>query len=80
MPGRVRRQAADRLRELALGADLAAAAGLVPRDGDVDEPLEEVALLGGGAPPGVLERLVSGEILAAADQLEALFEQFRFRF
>jgi hypothetical protein len=46
----------------------------------VDEPLEEVALLGGGAPPGVLERLVSGEILAAADQLEALFEQFRFRF
>ena len=69
-----------RFLQLPLAADAVPATGLVPRHGDVDEPLEEVALLGGGAPPGVLERLVSGEILAAADQLEALFEQFRFRF
>ena len=42
--GRVRRQAAQRLLELARAADLVAAAVLVGRDGHVDEPLVEVAL------------------------------------
>jgi hypothetical protein len=56
---------------LALAADLVAAAGLVPRDRDVDEPLEEVALLGRCSTPDILEDLVSREELALADQAEA---------
>jgi hypothetical protein len=68
--GRIRRQPPDRLLELALGADAPPAAGLVPRDRDVDEPLEEVALLGRRRAPGQLELLVRGEVLAGADQLE----------
>lgn len=69
MAGRERLQPADRLRELALRSDLASAARLVPRDRDVDEPLEEVALVGRRGAPGVLELLVRGEVLAGADQL-----------
>ena len=48
---RVRREPPLRLLELARRRDRLAATRLVPRDGDVDEPLEEVPLLGGrGAP------------------------------
>jgi hypothetical protein len=36
----------------------------------VDEALKEVLLGRVGCTPGVLERLVGGEVLAAADQLE----------
>ena len=68
---RVRRQAADRLRKLPLGANAAPAPSLVPGDGDVDEALEEVALLGRCCAPSVLELLVGREIIAAADQLDA---------
>lgn len=66
-------QPANRLCELSLGADLASAPGLVPRDRDVHETLEEVALFGRGGSPRVLERLVSGEVLARANQLDARF-------
>jgi hypothetical protein len=55
-----------RLLELPLEADLVPAAGLVPRDDDVHEPLEEVLLLGLGGAPGILEGLVGCEVLAAA--------------
>src|SRR5206468_2804513 len=41
---RVRGEAAPRLRELARGRDRLRAARLVPRDGDVDETLQEVPL------------------------------------
>ena len=61
----------DRLFELTLGADPAPAARLIPRDGDVDETLEEVPLGGGRRPPGLLELLVRREILALPDQLKA---------
>jgi hypothetical protein len=40
----------------------------------VDEPLVEVALRRLGLAPDVLEHLVGGEVLAAADQLEAALE------
>src|SRR4051812_33552686 len=72
MRWRVRRQAADGFLELAFGADPPAAPGLVPGDGDVDEPLEEVALLVGRRAPGELELLVRGEVLAATDELKPL--------
>ena len=76
---RVRRQAAVGLRKLALAADAIAAAGLVPGDRHVDQALEEVALRAVGRAPGVLERLVRGEELSAADQVEALCEAVRDR-
>ena len=60
------------LLELALAADAVAAAGLVPRDRDVDEPLVEVPLLRRRRAPRRLELLVRGEELAAPDQLETL--------
>jgi hypothetical protein len=63
-------EAPGRLLELPLAADAVAAGGLVPRDRDVDEPLEEVALVGLGRTPGVLELLVGGEELAPPDQVE----------
>jgi hypothetical protein len=47
------------LLELPLEADTVPAAGLVPRDDDVDEPLEEV-----------LEGLVGGEVLAFPREVE----------
>ena len=72
MGRRIGRQAALRLRELALAADLVAAAGLVPGHRDVDEPLEEVAFGAVGGTPRVLQRLVGGEELASADQVEAV--------
>jgi hypothetical protein len=68
MCGRIRGEAADRLRELTLRTDLTAASGLVPRDGDVHESLEEVALVLRRRPPRVLERLVRGEVLARPNE------------
>lgn len=64
------REPACRFRQLSLAADPVAAAGLVPRDRDVDEALEEVALGAVGPAPHLLEHLVRGEVLAALDQLE----------
>ena len=71
MSGRERLQPAQCLRQLPLGADLASAPGLVPRDRHVHETLEEVALLGRGGSPRVLQSLVSGEVLACTNQLDA---------
>ena len=73
MRGRERLEPPHRLCQLPLGADLASASGLVPRDRDVHETLEEVALLGRGGSPRVLELLVSGKVLARPDQLDARF-------
>jgi hypothetical protein len=77
---RERPEPTRRLLELPLAAGAVAAAGLVPRDREVDEPLEEVALPGLGGTPGVLELLVCGEELTPADQIEAGGELLRFRF
>ncbi len=74
MGGRIGTEAPSRLLELALAADAVAAAGLVPGDGDVDEPLEEVPLGRIGGSPHVFQHLVRGEVLAAVDQLEPLLE------
>ena len=71
MSGRVRLQPAQCLRELPLRADPASTPRLVPRDRDVHETLEEVALLGRGGSPRVLQSLVSGEVLACTNQLDA---------
>jgi hypothetical protein len=64
---------------LTFGADPPPAPGLVPRYGNVDEALEEVALLGLGGTPSVLELLMSGEELTAANQIEAARQFFRLR-
>jgi len=66
-----RRQPPLRLVELPLEPHPVAAPGLVPGDHDVDEPLEEVLLVRLGRAPGVLERLVGGEVLAAPRKIEA---------
>jgi hypothetical protein len=71
MRGSVAPQAPLRLLELALASDPLSPAGLIPRDGDMDEALEEVSLGGRRGAPGRLERLVGGEVLAPLDQLEA---------
>jgi hypothetical protein len=73
--GRVRTEPAPRLLELTLAPDPVAAAGLVPRDGDVHEALVEVALLRLGGAPRDLQLLVSLEVLAAPDQLDAALER-----
>jgi hypothetical protein len=75
MRGAVRREPAARLLELAFAADSPAAPGLVPGDGDVHEPLEEIPLRGFGGTPRVFELLVSGEELAGPDQLQAAIER-----
>jgi hypothetical protein len=72
--GRVGREATGSLLELPLAADPVAASRLVPGDGDVDEPLEEVALGRLGPPPFVLEDLVRVVVPAAPDELEPAFE------
>jgi hypothetical protein len=64
------RQPTARLLELALAPRAIPASGLVPRDGVVDEALEEVLLRGVGRPPDVLEGLVGLEELAAAHLLD----------
>jgi hypothetical protein len=76
---RVRAQPPRSLLELALAADAVPAAGLVPGDRDVDEALEEVALLVRRRAPRVFENLVSREELTGADQVEAARELLRER-
>ena len=71
MPRRVRVEATRRLLELSLAARSVAPAGLVPGDGDVDEPLQERALVGRSLAPLVLELLVRLEVGACPDQLES---------
>jgi hypothetical protein len=66
MTRRERAEAPRRLLELPLAAGSVAAAGLVPGDHDVHEPLEEVLLGRVGGPPGILECLVRLEVLAGA--------------
>jgi len=66
MGRRERSKTALRLFELPLEPDPILPSGLVPRDDDVHEPLEEVALLGRARPPRRLERLVRLEEPAAA--------------
>ena len=68
--GSVGSQTPRGLLELALAADPPPSAGLVPRDRDVDEPLEEVALLRLCGAPDVLEHLVRREELILPDQVE----------
>ena len=62
------------LHELALAPWPPPTPGLVPRDSDVNEPLQEIALRRRRLPPLVLELLVRGEELPRGDQLEASFE------
>jgi hypothetical protein len=68
-----------RLLELPLAADPVPAPGLEPGYRDVDEALEEIALLSRRRAPGVLERLVRSEELAASNQLEPALELVRDR-
>ena len=75
MRGRVGRQPADRLLELALATNSVAPTGLVPGDGDVHEALEEVALGRLGGTPRVFQLLVSGEELAGPNQFQAALER-----
>jgi hypothetical protein len=58
------------LVELARGCDRPASAGLIPRNGDVNEALVEVALGGVRGAPNDLELLVRLEVPAGPDQLE----------
>jgi hypothetical protein len=73
-----RPEPASRLLELPLEPGPVPASGLVPGYDDMDEPLEEVLLLGLGSAPGVLERLVRGEVLASPSEVETPIE-VRFR-
>jgi hypothetical protein len=79
MLGCERREPPPCLLELPLAADPVPAPGLVPRDRDVDEALEEVALAVGRGAPRILERLVRLEERAGADQVEAAREVVRER-
>jgi hypothetical protein len=76
---RERPEPALRLLELPLEPDTIPAAGLVPGDDNVHEALEEVLLLGLGRAPGVLERLVRGEVFAVAGKVEAPLQISRDR-
>ncbi len=67
------------LHELALAADRVPALGVKPRDRDMDEPLQEVALVVGRGAPLVFELLVCVEVLAGTDQLQSSFEAHRSR-
>ena len=58
MRRRERGEPAERLQALALRGDRSPASALIGRDDDVDEPLEEVALVRRTRSPGGLERLV----------------------
>jgi len=77
----VARESALRFRELARAADEVPPLLLVPRDDDVHEALEEVALVRVGCAPRVLERLVRLEVAARARVPEpvgeALFDHER---
>ena len=66
----VGRQPSARLLELAFAADPVTPPGLVPGDSHVNEPLEEVALLGRRFPPLVLELGAAGGLVGwTASQL-----------
>lgn len=67
MNRRVASQPAACLCELPLAADPVPAFGLVPGHRHVHKPLKEIALGGRGRPPGHLELLVGGEVLARLD-------------
>ena len=71
----VRPQAAGRLLELALAAGPIPASSVQPRNRDVDEALQEVALRGGRLAPLVLELLVRLEVVPRADELQAALER-----
>ena len=66
MGWRIGGEAARGLLELAFAPRAVATARLVPRNRDVDEPLEEVALARRRRAPLELELLVRGEVLAPA--------------
>src|SRR5947209_709057 len=70
----VRPQSARRLLELTCRRDGTAAARLVPRDRDVDEPLEEIPLLGRRRAPRQFELLVRLEVVLGANRLEPALE------
>jgi hypothetical protein len=70
----IRGESPHRLLELAFAARPVAAAGVVPGDGDVNEPLEEVALPGRRLAPLVLELLVRLEIRSRTDEFDPLFQ------
>jgi hypothetical protein len=76
---RERPEPAGRLLQLPLGAGTPTATGLVPRDDDVHEALEEVLLRGVGRAPRVFEGLVRGEVLAGPGKFQAVFEISRER-
>jgi len=65
-------EAAQRLLELPRRAHGPAAPGLVPGDRDVNEALEEVALVVGRGSPRELERLVRLEEAAGAEIVDSL--------
>jgi hypothetical protein len=70
-------EATRRLPQLPCARGAAAGhARVVPRDRDVDEALEEIALRAIARAPGLLESLVSREEVAALDQLEATLVGF----
>src|SRR5437762_6075220 len=68
----VRGEAAEGLDPLALGRDRTPAAALIGGHDDVDESLEEVALVVGGGAPGGLEGLVRVEEPARPGEGEAV--------
>jgi hypothetical protein len=70
MRGSERREPPFCLVELAGGRDRAAATGLIPGDGDMDEPLVEVTFRGVRGAPDELELLVGLEICTLSDQVE----------
>ena len=77
MRGRVRAEAPRRLLQLARRAGRVAARRVVPRDRDVDEPLEEVPLGLRGVAPFVLQRLVGVEPSLVAHQPDSLLQRHR---
>jgi hypothetical protein len=79
MVRRVRLEAPYGLLELPLIPRPISAAGVIPGDGHVDEPLEEVALVRLRRAPDVFQHLVRGEVLAAVDELEPALELVPFR-
>ena len=72
--GTVRLEAARRLLELTLAPRAVAAAGVVPGDCDMDEPLQEVPLALRRFAPLLLELLVRLEVLPRAEELQSAFE------
>ena len=75
MRGSERAKPARSLLKLPLAADAVAPLGLVPGDGHVDEPLEEVPLVGVGGTPGVLERFMRLEVPTGSEESESLRER-----